>query len=580
MTTFKSQLTAIAFGLSILLPTMSSAINIDKQKQAINALQAKVGTHWTMEWNPQHTQIITMRGQLSRPNSNKISPSVEKIATDFLKENHHLLHIPAHLNDLQIEQNQESLAGFHLRMRQHFHKLPVFNGEVEVHLNKKHMISLIHSNYLADINLNTTPALTKEAAIAIAEQDSLQNLSLTKKTGEKIALTNVNLVFNAPVDFALGIFGLNDKAVLAYKFSLSVDLPEIASTYIIDANTGAILEHWNLIQHATGKGKVFDPNPVNVLNNTTLRDRKNAASAVPNNVYSIKTLKAIGYNTSLNSYLLRGSYIDVNDNLKNPKVYSNNAIIGHLLMPVSDFFFTREDYGFEQTMVYWVIDENQRYIQSLGFKNINNRAIKVDPHATDPHDPDNSQYVSNTKGTGHLEFGEGGVDDAEDADIILHEYGHAIQDNQTRGRYYMTAQAGAMGEGFGDYWAASNTYATSIAHGFDPACIGEWDQAPYCLRRVDSTKHYPEDISHEVHNDGEIWSAVLWELFNSLGKTTTDQLVLQSHFLIRDRPKFIQGGQALLDANQALVDSGVFKENHQTTICQALSTRGIIVPSC
>ena len=29
-----------------------------------------------------------------------------------------------------------------------------------------------------------------------------------------------------------------------------------------------------------------------------------------------------------------------------------------------------------------------------------------------------------------IRFGKGGVDDAEDAEVILHEYGHAIQDSQ------------------------------------------------------------------------------------------------------------------------------------------------------
>ena len=36
------------------------------------------------------------------------------------------------------------------------------------------------------------------------------------------------------------------------------------------------------------------------------------------------------------------------------------------------------------------------------------------------NEADNSYYTAGT-----LNFGEGGVDDAEDADIIIHEYGHA-----------------------------------------------------------------------------------------------------------------------------------------------------------
>ena len=64
---------------------------------------------------------------------------------------------------------------------------------------------------------------------------------------------------------------------------------------------------------------------------------------------------------------------------------------------------------------------------------------------------DNSDYSPVTKA---LRFGTGGVDDAEDAEIILHEYGHAIQDNQVPG-FGASNECGAMGEGFGDYLAGS-----------------------------------------------------------------------------------------------------------------------------
>ena len=43
---------------------------------------------------------------------------------------------------------------------------------------------------------------------------------------------------------------------------------------------------------------------------------------------------------------------------------------------------------------------------------------------------DNSFYSPATR---RIKYGSGGVDDAEDADVILHEYGHAMQDDQVRG---------------------------------------------------------------------------------------------------------------------------------------------------
>ena len=64
------------------------------------------------------------------------------------------------------------------------------------------------------------------------------------------------------------------------------------------------------------------------------------------------------------------------------------------------------------------------------------RPIKVNVNGR--IDEDNSFYSPGTKA---LTFGRGGVDDAEDAEIILHEYGHSIQDNQVPG-FGASAQAG------------------------------------------------------------------------------------------------------------------------------------------
>ena len=110
---------------------------------------------------------------------------------------------------------------------------------------------------------------------------------------------------------------------------------------------------------------------------------------------------------------------------------------------------------------------------------------------------DNSFYSPATKS---LTFGTGGVDDAEDAEIILHEYGHAIQDDQVPG-WGQHEEGSAMGEGFGDYNAAS-FFAETKPQPMRPT-LGNWDATSYSgaeppyLRRLDSNKKYPKDLTHE-----------------------------------------------------------------------------------
>ena len=90
-----------------------------------------------------------------------------------------------------------------------------------------------------------------------------------------------------------------------------------------------------------------------------------------------------------------------------------------------------------------------------------------------------------------MSLGTGGVDDGEDAEVIEHEYGHAVQNDQVPG-FGSSPQGGAMGEGFGDYLASALSATFTPNPTFDP-CLGEWNElgtgngaAVPCIRRVDT----------------------------------------------------------------------------------------------
>jgi Zn-dependent metalloprotease len=179
-------------------------------------------------------------------------------------------------------------------------------------------------------------------------------------------------------------------------------------------------------------------------------------------------------------------------------------------------------------MAYYWVTKSQEYIHSLGFGEwrppVNNESQDI---RINQWGQDNSFETTHPKD--ELRFGKGGVDDAEDAEVILHEYGHAIHEGS--GFVFATEEAGAISEGFGDYWAAdvSQIFAPTP----DPACVADWDSTsytstvPHCLRRVDTNRHYPEDLNGEVHHDGTIWSRALWDIHNALGNVRADTIILQ-----------------------------------------------------
>ena len=188
-------------------------------------------------------------------------------------------------------------------------------------------------------------------------------------------------------------------------------------------------------------------------------------------------------------------------------------------------------------MAYYWVTEAQKYIQSLGFGstlrpvNQESQDIRINQLGID------NSFSSDKKDL--LRFGKGGVDDAEDAEVVLHEYGHAIQDlQQTPFGFGGSVEAGAIGEGFADYWAV--TVSNLISPTPDVPCVADWDLVsytstiPHCLRRTDTDLHYPGDLTGEVHHDGQIWSRALWDIRLALGHVKTDTIVLQSHFGQRD----------------------------------------------
>ena len=158
-----------------------------------------------------------------------------------------------------------------------------------------------------------------------------------------------------------------------------------------------------------------------------------------------------------------------------------------------------------------------------------------------------------------ITVGKGGVDDGEDLEVIWHELGHAIQDDQVPG-FGVGHDANSMGEGFGDYWAF--TMSEPLSGGFDPACIADWDSVSYtvgdavhCLRRVDLDLTV-DDQTGRIHHDGQIWSRALYDIHNALGRETADTIILQAQFDFGVDPSFAEAAEATIDAAETIAGHG------------------------
>jgi zinc metalloprotease ZmpB len=271
-------------------------------------------------------------------------------------------------------------------------------------------------------------------------------------------------------------------------------------------------------QH-TASGTVFYPNPVQQLGLQNLPDDKDADTAVFGPAYRQVTLTRLD-----GSGTLTGAFVRVKSSTGKAAVSSGGAFPA----------FHRDSDEFEQIMGYYWVTTAQDYLQHLGFgttlRPVNQRQIEL---RIDQFGGDNSFFRDDKA---NITLGKGGVDDAEDAEVIVHEYGHSVQDGQVPG-FGMNLESGSIGEAFGDYLAVVVTSWRAGVPTLTPeACIADWDstsytsKTPHCLRRLDGTKVYPTDIVGEVHADGEIWSRALWDIRGALGDTKASTVIVEAQF--------------------------------------------------
>ena len=310
---------------------------------------------------------------------------------------------------------------------------------------------------------------------------------------------------------------------------------------------------------STAPGQVFFPNPVQSLANESLTDQQDADYPALAAGYERKTL------TNLDgSGTLTGDYAKVISETGTPARNTG-----------SGFIYTRDQDQFEQVMGYYWITEAQKYIQSLGFgstlRAVNKRQqlLRIDQFGGD-----NSFYRDEFKKL-TITLGKGGVDDAEDGEVIVHEYGHSVQDDQVPG-FGSSPDAGAIGEGFSDYFAVTVGLAVT-GETFQAPCVADWDSVSYtpgpihCLRRLDSTKHYPEDLHprREVHADGELWSAALWRARNLVGNTRlVDTIIIDAQFGFAPGTSFQDAARKTIDTAEQYGVGAAFT--------QAFTERGFI----
>lgn len=521
---------------------------------------------------------------LSEPLSRPSSRSGDQIARGFLRRHSDLFGLASRdVRRLKLETEDNDQGITFLHYRQTIGGVGVFQGQVQVVVGAAgEVLSVMEGMLIPDGEVDTTPALPEKDALAEAFKysgrqapDELEMVTARATPGERAKYRNPLDSGFEDIMSDLQVMRVGDRGVLAWHSYVEAG-PSEWYEICVDANTGALLFRYNLYADAA-QGTVATRDPI----------------ATP------RTLQSFVGNTTINtaagwmgtSTVTTGNnveaYLDTDaNNVADP---NNTAGLsnGHASSATQDFTFPftlgvdpRTQKPAVVTNLFYFCNVMHDFVYGLGFTEsagnfqtnnfgrggTGNDSVRAEAQdgsgtnnanfATPPEGsrPRMQQFIF-TQGTTNLADDR---DSSQDGDVVLHEYGHGVSNRLVGGPANTSClggtQAGAMGEGWSDYWAITF---------YNDGRVGEYvvNNPTNGIRRAAYT--VPANPVHdsyadlgvggfEVHRDGEVWAAALWDLRTTLGAAIADRLVLEGMKFTPCSPSFLNARDGILQADQSI----------------------------
>ncbi len=482
---------------------------------------------------------------------------------------------------LTISSVAVSPTGEHVTFQQVFDGVPVIRRQVKVNIDNDRTPTLLFSSFEKEVYNRSYRWPVGQVRAEEILHDSIDLESILQPPGRAVFIAESPMaVYRAivtrrdrPGEWEIVLDASSGELLQVLSLSAHVFREEKDS----DVPSGRTVQQTFGQQGGNeidGVAMVFDPDPLSVSGNTY------GAPFVDDDDANIPQLNAQRRTAALrditqgadNFYRLEGPFVAITGNSKYDPPEQLRA---------QDFVYTRGEIDFEAANAYYHIDKSQRYLQSLGFSTVQ---VKANPRASSR---DNSFYNPNQ----HLiEFGTGGIDDAEDGGVIWHEFGHAILETATSG-LLATVEGQALHEGWSDYWAASylrELAETDVTARQDWRAVFKWDSGDgevWSGRTVDKVGIYPDDTTCDdpgdtnsdgcnIYSDGLYWASALMNLQDDIGKEVADRVVLQSLYYLNAPATFRDAAEAVLQA-----DRDLYNGDHLTEIFDNLQAYGFLEPS-
>src|SRR5262245_52230924 len=477
----------------------------DEYNRAGSMPLLKIGRHAIVPGRSYNTPKEVWKFRLGRS-----SRPPGQLARAVLGANADLIGLRGILRTLHRRVIKRSVGGWHVIYTQRLFGYRVHRAYVTVHMNRHRQVYLVKNRAVPKDIVLKLAKLRDRHQLGMAECQRLAIRSLSHTTGSRRVKDREQVWY--PVDGRLRP---------AVRFRVLQSSPRHEWIIYVDAARGSIIWKYDNLALAPGSARIFNPNPVIALRGADeLIDDEGNELAVPRKAYETVRLRGLD-----GKGFLDGEHVTTK--LTRPRVKKQRSL---------EWDFNNDQRGFDEAMIYFHVDSAVRYVEGLGYRGecrIFDQPIAANVHGT----PEDGAFYS--PGTRSLLFGTGDIDEAEDGETILHEVGHAIQDAICPD-FGQSQEAAAMGEGFGDYFAGSFTAETKRAKRATAFVdtVMSWDGIymggdPPCVRRLDGKLTY-ESFNHatraDEHDNGEIWSATLWDIWNAIGRDRADRIIIESHF--------------------------------------------------
>ncbi len=430
--------------------------------------------------------------------------------------------------ELRRDMVKEGAVSASVRYEQRHHGLPVYGAQLVVGLPKTGgQVTSAVNKVDYDVPADLTPdkvQLTAEQADEVVRRALRTQFSEVVTGSPRLVIYRGEAPAPAPranlsageqarirAATALGK-GEPGRAYLAFRIEADTrdaqGLPTGQWEVLVDAVGGGVLAVKDRRRYAAPKGYVFWPDPITSSKRATLSWSTPVSTL--DQQRKLVTLRNLSPAVS-GAYALSGTWVTSVDN--EPPAFPPVRSKTH-------FKFAAKDKAFLSVMAYYWLDRLIVYLRAFGIPTLNaamTKPIRVDAQGLNGQDQ--SHFVVTAAGSYHIAFGEGGVPDASDPHVVVHEYGHAVH-------HFLGTSQGGYEEGFNDFLATAWLDQFN-AHRFQRAAVFPWDNCAAVnwgpKRRLDLKEKFSDTgfDSYDMYLQGDVLATALWGLFLDRGGSGT-----------------------------------------------------------